>query len=177
MNHFNFELSLIAVLPALLLCGYVFYKDRIEKEPVGLLALLFGVGAAAYIPARLLQEVVLCGIDAAFAKQMTYSAEGILTYATDGAQWLHLTLCALIGYSLTHIVVKWLALFLVTRRNKHFNYLFDGVVYATFLSLGFALAEVLHFAINNNAELTLVKFITCVPFNLFVGILMGYFYT
>ena len=44
MNHFSFELALVAVLPAIALCAYVFFKDRAEKEPIGLLAFLFGAG-------------------------------------------------------------------------------------------------------------------------------------
>ena len=61
MNHFSFELSLIAVLPALLLCGFIFFKDRIEREPLGLLAILFGAGAISYIPSTLLESnLILC---------------------------------------------------------------------------------------------------------------------
>ena len=44
-------------IPALILCGYVLYKDRLEPEPVGLLVLLFGAG-------------VVCGAGGFFAQKL-----------------------------------------------------------------------------------------------------------
>ena len=40
-----------ALLPAIALCSYIFAKDRVEKEPIGLLLLLFGLGAVSCYPA------------------------------------------------------------------------------------------------------------------------------
>lgn len=177
MNHFSFELSLIAALPALFLCGYVFYKDRIEKEPVGLLAALFAIGAAAYIPACWLQRQVIAVLDRAFASSITAAPDGFLAYTSAGAEFAHKALCALLGFSMVQVCIKWLLMYVVTRKNKHFNYLFDGIVYATFLSLGFALAENIHFVLQGNLDLLTPKLLTSVPGHLFIGILMGYYYT
>ena len=177
MNHFSFELSLVAVIPAVILCGYVFYKDRIEREPIGLLALLFGAGAVGYLPVCLLQDLIVQGIDALFKNSITFSAEGTIVYGSVGVELAHLSLVSFIGLSLIQIIVKWCLLFFITHKNKNFNYLFDGIVYSTFLSLGFALAENLHFALQNSPELLGAKLLTSVPFHLFVGILMGYYYT
>ncbi len=177
MNHFSLELSLIAVLPALFLCGYVFYKDKIEKEPIGLLALLFAVGAVSYIPTYFLQELIISLIDGAFKDKITASPEGLLTYASSGDEILHLALCSFIGFSLIRVFVIWAALFLVTRKNKNFNFLFDGIVYSVFISLGFAVSENLHFVLQNDLEMLIPKLLTSVPCSLFIGILMGYYYT
>lgn len=177
MNHFSFELSLLAMIPGLFLCGYVFYKDRIEKEPIGLLAILFGAGAVAYVPSYFLQECIISLIDKFFVDKMHFSAEGILTYTSAGTELLHNVLCACLGFSLVQICLKWGVLYFGTHKNKHFNYLFDGVVYSVFLSLGFAVAECIHFALQNEADLIVAKLITSVPCHLFVGILMGYYYT
>ncbi len=177
MNHFSFELSLIAMIPGLLLCGYVFYKDRVEKEPFGLLALLFGVGAVAYVPSYFLQKWTIGLIDRLFAGTMKFSAEGALTYASVQAELLHNILCACIGISLIQFCIKWAVLFFGTHKNKNFNYLFDGIVYSVFLSLGFAVAENIHFALQNDADLIVAKLLTSVPYHLFVAILMGYYYT
>ena len=43
-------LIIAAIAPALVLCIYVFKKDRVEKEPAGLLAKLFLFGALSSIP-------------------------------------------------------------------------------------------------------------------------------
>ena len=177
MNHFSFELSLLAVIPALILCGYVFYKDRIEKEPIGLLALLFGIGAVAYVPVYFAQDLIVGWIDSLFASKVEFSAEGMMSYASAGAEFAHNILCALVGFSLIQICLKWVLLFFVTRKNKHFNYLFDGIVYSVFLSLGFAVAENIFFVVQNDVDLILPKLLTSVPCHLFVGVLMGYYYT
>ena len=65
MSHFSFELSLLAIILGLLLCGDVFHKDRIEKEPGELLALLL-VGAVAYIPVHFAQKLIIKLIDKLF---------------------------------------------------------------------------------------------------------------
>ncbi len=177
MNHFSFQLSLVAVIPAIILCGYVFYKDRIEREPIGLLALLFGAGALGYIPACIIQNLICGGIDKAFSGFVSFSAEGGAVYGSEGAELAHLSLISLAGLSVVQTALQWGLLFLITHKNKNFNYLFDGIVYSTFLSLGFALAENLHFALLNNIELLGAKILTSVPCHLFIGILMGYYYT
>ena len=99
MNHFSFELALIAVLPALALCGYVFFKDRVEKEPIGLLAILFGLGAVSYLPTIAVESAVLGLIDKAFADKMTFSAEGMLSFADKTDELGHTVLCAVFGVS------------------------------------------------------------------------------
>lgn len=177
MNHFSFELSLLAMIPGIFLCGYVFYKDRIEKEPLSLLGFLFAAGAVIYVPCYFLQDGIVGFIDRLFADKMHFSAEGILTYNSIGAEFLHNALCAFLGFSLIQICLKWVVLFFGTHKNRNFNYLFDGIVYSVFLSLGFAFAENIHFAIQNDADMITAKLITSVPCHLFVGILMGYYYT
>ncbi len=177
MNHFSFELSLIALIPGLFLCGYVFYKDRIEKEPVGLLSLLFATGAIAYVFSAFLQRYVIDGIDSLFAGSMQYSPEGNLFYSTSRSEVLHKLLNACFGFSLVPICIKWTVLYFGTHKSKHFNYLFDGIVYSVFLALGFAVAEIVHFALRNDRDLLLPKVLTALPCHLFIGILMGYYYT
>lgn len=177
MNHFSFELSIIAVLPALILCGYIFYKDRIEREPVGLLLILFLSGFAAYIPSFFIQKHSTSLIDLIFKSKIEITAEGAVNYASPSTEILHLSLCAVFGYSLISILIRWLVLFLITRKNKNFNYLFDGVVYSVFISLGFAVCENLHFIMQNDTDMSIEKLITSVPCHLFIGVLMGYYYT
>ncbi len=177
MNHFSFELSLIAILPALVLCAYVFFKDRVEKEPLGLLCILFGAGALAYVPSAFLENMLLGLVDKGFAHTVQASAEGLIRFSDAGSEYCYLALCAFLGYALVRVCIQWAVLSLITYRNKNFNYLFDGVVYSVFVSLGFVVAENVHFLLQNDAELLLPKLITSVPCQLFIGIVMGYFYT
>ena len=177
MNHFSFELSLIAVLPALLLCGFVFFKDRIEREPLGLLTLLFGAGAISYIPSTLLESKILDWLNEFFSDSMHASAEGFIQFSTKETEFTYLALCAFLGFALIRICFQWVTLFLLTYKNKNFNHLFDGIVYSIFVSLGFSVAENIHFLLRNDVEILLPKLITSVPCQLFIGIIIGCFYT
>ncbi len=177
MNHFSMELAIFAVIPALALCGYVVYMDRIEREPAGLLAILFGAGALSYIPVHFIQKALVALFDGVFADKMSFSAEGVLSFNSYGTEITHLALCSFIGFSLVRICISWLLLFFVTRKNKHFNYLFDGIVYSIFISLGFTVVENIHFFMQNDIEMLLPKLFTSIPCNLFIGILMGYYHT
>ena len=76
MNYFSLEISLAAVLPALVLAGYVFYRDRVEKEPWWLLALLFALGAVVYVPGYFACRGIAGGLDALFASHITYDLQG-----------------------------------------------------------------------------------------------------
>lgn len=177
MNHFSIEIALIAVLPAIILCAYVFFKDRAEKEPIGLLAALFGAGALVYVPSAFVERLILNVIDKGFKSSMTISPEGRVIFESTQSEIFHLVLCAFLGFSLIRICFQWLVLFLITHKNKNFNYLFDGVVYSVFVSLGFAVAENVHFLMQNDIELFLPKLITSVASQLFIGIIIGYYYT
>ncbi len=174
MNHISFTISLVALLPALVLCAYIYRKDRVEKEPLHLLALLFIAGAAAYLPTIWLKGLIGTGIDALFVHAVTYSVHGLPVYGTAGAMLGHKGLTALLGVALVEESLKWGLLTLLTRRSRHFNCLFDGVVYAAFVSLGFAAAENLQYAWLNGCDTLLLRTVVSVPGHLFFGILMGF---
>lgn len=177
MHYVSLEISLIALLPALFLCGYIYYKDRIEREPIGLLALLFCAGAVVCLPVLLLEKWISGIIDLLFAGQITFSADGVRQYSSQAASALHKILCAFIAVALVEVGVKWCILYFCTYKNKHFNYLFDGIVYSVFISLGFAAVENVRFAWINGWDTLLLHSLASVPCHLFVGILMGYYYT
>ncbi len=177
VTHISIEISLVALLPALLLCGYIYWKDRVEKEPFGLLCLLFGAGAIAYVPALLLENVINSGIDRLFLDAISHDVHGLASFVSEGAQLGHSAMYAFLGIALVEEGLKWGLLFLLTYRSKHFNCLFDGIVYATFISLGFAAIENLYYAWMNGWDTLLLRTITSVPGHLFFGIFMGYCYT
>ena len=177
MSFVSWEIALIALLPAIILCGYIYCKDRIEKEPIGLLLLLFGLGAIAYIPTLMLEKVVLGAIDGLFENKITFSADGVMRYSSYGVMILHKFLNAFIGFAFLEIGVKWSILFFSTRKNKNFNYLFDGIVYSVFISLGFAAVENIRFAWINGWEMLVLRSLASIPCHLIAGIIMGYFYT
>ena len=59
--------------------------------------------------------------------------------------------------------------------NKNFNERFDGIVYAVFISLGFALVENIMYVIQGGASVGLIRALTAVPAHALFGVVMGYY--
>lgn len=177
MNFISPEISLAAIIPAVILAAYVFFHDKVEKEPVGLLLLLFGAGGVSYIPAYFAERGLTDLIDLLFSDYITYDFQGVATYSSELVKYGHGVLVVFLGIALVEEMLKWLAMFLITRRNKNFNCLFDGVVYGTFVSLGFAMVENVIFAWQGGWDMLLFRTMITLPGHLYFGILMGYCYT
>lgn len=177
MNYLPIEASLVALIPAILLCIYVYAKDKVEKEPVGLLLILFFAGAAVCVPSSLLEKAVVGGLDKLFEGQMSFGPDGTPYYQSMSADIAHKALCSFLGFALIQVTVKWLILVLITRKSKHFNYLFDGIVYSVFIALGYAACENICYAAVNGWDRLSLRTVTTLPSHLFVGIVMGYCYT
>jgi len=58
-------------------------------------------------------------------------------------------------------------------RWEFFDYFFDGIVYSTFVSLGFATIENILYAIVGGFQAVIVRAIFTVPAHAFFGISMG----
>ncbi len=173
----SIEISLAAVVPAVLLLVYVFLKDRVEKEPIGLLAGLFGAGVVLYIPVYFLESSVIKLLDSLFSKYITYSTIGAVSFTSETAERVHGLLCYFIGVALLEECFKWVVLYLFTHKNKSFNYLFDGIVYSVFVSMGFAVAENLRYGFMDGWDTLLLRTLTSVPAHLLLGVIMGCIYT
>ena len=63
-----------------------------------------------------------------------------------------------------------------TWKSPHFNCQFDGVVYAVFVSLGFALWENIGYVIRSGLATALIRALTAVPGHACFGVFMGVFY-
>ncbi|MBE6636223.1 MAG: PrsW family intramembrane metalloprotease [Ruminococcaceae bacterium] len=177
MNYASLDISLAAVIPAILLAVFVFLKDKTEKEPLPLLLLLFGLGAVAFFPAHYAENALISLFDTAFADFFEFTTEGGMTVLSEAAYYCHRALCYFVGVGLVEESIKWILLFLITRKSVHFNYLFDGIVYAVFLSMGFSAVENVWYAWLNGWDTLLLRSLSSVPGHLFFGIMMGCFYS
>lgn len=164
-----------ALLPAIALCIYVFKKDRVEKEPIGLLLGLLALGCLICWPAAEI-ETVLSGIIDKIFIPFTYEEEGVV-YLSEIAFKAYNAINNFIGIALVEEGLKFIALFLATRNNKNFNSLFDGLIYAVFVSLGFAAFENVLYVVSYGWTNALVRAVTAVPGHMFFAVLMGYYYS
>ncbi|MCQ2090983.1 MAG: PrsW family glutamic-type intramembrane protease [Fibrobacter sp.] len=157
------KLLALALLPAIVLLVYIYKKDTVEKEPLSLLMKCLGIGILTIIP------ILGCEL---LLKLFLVKLPGL----TKGS-----IIEALIsGYFIAALCeegFKFLALKKVTWNNQNFNYFFDGIVYAVFVSLGFAAIENIEYVIfNGGVSTAILRMFTAVPGHTCYGVVMGYFY-
>ncbi len=75
----------------------------------------------------------------------------------------------------TEELFKFLVLYLLVWKNPNFNEKFDGIVYAVFVSLGFAGVENVLYVMDGGMQTALTRAITAVPAHAIFGITMGYY--
>lgn len=150
----------LALAPALLLLKYVWNKDK-SKEPFKMLVILFLLGVVSCIPAALIEQLLNSVIDAVLTKG-TYFYYFILTF---------------FGVALVEEGLKFLFMYLYTHKHREFNGLFDGMVYAIFVSLGFAAFENVFYVMEGGAGVAITRAIMSVPGHMFFAVFMGYYYS
>lgn len=171
------EISVITLLPSLMLCYFVYKKDKVEKEPLLLLLLLFFVGAAVALPTVWCERALTGQFDNLYASYMEITESGRLNFSSESAMVTHHLLCAFAGVALLEEGVRWLALVLITRKNKNFDCLYDGIVYSVFISMGYAMVINLRYALVDGWNHLFMRAISTVPAYLLWGILSGVLYT
>ena len=147
----------IAIIPSILLCYYVYKKDVIEKEPLKLLFKLFLMGIVITLPASFVEKTII-------------SSFNITTSSVVGCLIVSFLVVALIeeGY-------KFVVTYLCTWKNKNFDHIFDGIVYATFVSIGFASLENILYVLESGTETAILRAIISVPAHAFYAVTCGYY--
>ena len=121
------------LVPLLFWAAYHYYHDRHRPEPVWNLVLCIGLGAgAAY-----LNRYMYLGLD---ALNLRYDAQLLAATNLPG-----LFAYAVLGIGITEELAKMLPFLLVVLRFRAFDEAIDSIVYASFLALGFAIIENLHY--------------------------------
>jgi len=159
---YNLILIPAAIIPAIVLMIFVAKSDKLERESPRLLfnLVLFGFlsAAVALVQEKLLSLILNLAVPENSPAYNVILYFVIVAGAEEGAKFLFLN------------VRTW--------RSREFNCRFDGVVYATFLSLGFALIENIGYVVLNTNGLTtaLVRAVTAIPGHACFGVFMGVFY-
>lgn len=157
-----------ALVPAIILGIYIYKKDRAEKEPVGLLILLLFSGVVIIVPILIVSIPVDLILVAIFNIE-TGVTNSLFDYIGHGVDAL--------SVGVIEEGFKWLALIIITKNNKNFNSLFDGVIYAVFVSLGFAGVENILYVLDYGWTTAVLRALTAVTGHVFFGVMMGYFYS
>lgn len=150
----------LALAPVLLLLSYVYFRDKYEKEPLPILALCFFCGAISSFPIIALELFLKGGWVKA-----GLPAEGLG----------HAAFKSFLVAAFSEELFKFLAVTFLIWRSREFNERFDGIVYAVFVSLGFAAVENLLYVFSQGAGVGWLRMFTAVPGHAVFGITMGYF--
>lgn len=149
-----------AVLPALVLMRYIYRQDAIEREPKRLLFSLVVAGAFAVIPVTLLE----------------YGGQYLLSLFVPVDTPLFLILLMFLVVAPSEEGCKYYFLKRKTWRHPAFNYRFDGLVYAVFVSLGFAALENIGYVTQFGLSVAVTRAILSVPAHMSFGVFMGSYY-
>ena len=150
---------LAAVLPAIILLRYIYKHDTVEKEPPGLLLTLLFMGVLAALCATVLEAIF----------------QTVLGLLVDPGSPVYTILLAF----LVAVVEEGTKFWLLKRRTWYhpaFNYRFDGIVYAVFVSLGFAAYENITYVLRYGLSVALPRALLAVPGHAAFAVVMGAFY-
>jgi RsiW-degrading membrane proteinase PrsW (M82 family) len=154
----NYIYMAAAIIPAILLLKYIYDIDKFDKEPPILLAKLFVFGMISVIPAILLEKIM----------QMVIG---------QGSGKLYYMIYAFLGVAIIEEGVKLFALKHGSFHERSFDYMFDGIVYAVFVSLGFAVVENIMYVYSGGIGTAFVRALTSIPGHMCFAIPMGFFYS
>lgn len=152
------SLLFLAIAPVIVILIYVYIRDKYEKEPIGLLLKALLAGALTTIPIILVNSW-LEGYKVNFEglQQVGYIAFVVAGFVEE--------------------LFKFAALYLLIWSHREFNEKFDGIVYAVFISLGFALIENIMYVYTYGETTGYMRAITAVPAHAIFGVTMGYFFS
>mgnify|MGYP002624968429 CR=1 FL=1 len=159
MFYLNPVLIAAAVIPALFLLVKVYRADKLEKESPQILGSLVIYGVVATVFAMITERL----------------GSWILSWFRM-SDALYNVLLYFIVVAISEEGFKYLLLKRRTWRSPEFNCQFDGVVYAVFVSLGFALWENIGYVLRYGFGTAVVRAVTAVPGHACFGVFMGVFY-
>ncbi len=152
------SLLYLAIGPSVVIMFYIYMRDKYDKEPKKFLFFLFFLGCISVIPAVILE--------------LAASAFGIDGVGTLAGKFIYaFFVVALIEEGLKYIILRLSA----WKKCKYFNQKYDSIVYAVFISLGFATVENVLYVLQSGFSAGVLRAVTAVPGHAIFAVAMGYF--
>lgn len=151
----------VALAPVIVILTYINKRDKYEKEPLKLLIKVFVFGIISVIPVFFIETALTNYWHTKYALPnmplQTAAYEGFITAA------------------LTEELFKLFVFFIFIWKNRNFNEKFDGIVYAVFISMGFAATENLMYVLSTGFGTGIIRAFTAVPAHAIFAVSSGYF--
>ena len=148
---------LAAIAPVLFLLSFIYFKDKKAPEPTDLLFKAFRFG--------ILSAIVVMVVLSPFAS----SGE-----PTDFMQSLRVSF---FEAGIPEEFFKWLFLYFLVWRSPQFDEYIDGIVYAVFVSMGFACLENVMYVLPNGIGCAVSRALLSVPAHFLFAVIMGYYFS
>ena len=149
----------LSILPVIVLMVYIYRQDKYQKEPIKTLSKAF-IGGMLAIPLDLL---LVSLVNALWTSNTVFYS-------------------AFCEAGIPEELSKFIIFMALIWRDKNFDEYFDGIVYATFIGLGFACIENVMYVFGAASESLgsgfgtgVVRGILSVPGHFLFGVVMGYF--
>jgi RsiW-degrading membrane proteinase PrsW (M82 family) len=152
-----------ALLPAILLWGYIWKMDR-KKEPTSFLIKATCYGVLICLPVAMVESMI----------------SGVLFGEGGPTTLFGTTVDAFMVAAIPEEAFKLFALHRILKNNPYFDEHFDGIVYAVCVGLGFAGLENILYLFDNADDWLSVAFLRslmAVPGHYAFAVLMGYYYS
>jgi RsiW-degrading membrane proteinase PrsW (M82 family) len=148
---------LASLAPVFIILFYIYFRDKYEKEPLGMLVKALLVGVLIVLP--------IIFVEGWLSGQNPFSGK------VGAAAWK-----AFVVAGFSEEIFKYLVLYLLIWKSPSFNEKFDGIVYAVFVSLGFAAVENVMYVMNGGLQTAAIRAVTAVPAHAIFGVTMGYYF-
>ena len=147
-----------AAFPVMILLYVIYQKDH-EKEPLSLLLKCLVGGCFSTI------------VSLAFSLPL-----GLLGDLFPGP-FLSSFHMSFFGAAIPEEIAKFLVLYFLVWKSKELNHHYDGIVYAVFISLGFALVENILYVMEGGMNVAIARAVLSVPGHGLDAVLMGYYFS
>jgi len=152
------SLLIASVFPVIIFLYVIFQKDH-EKEPFSLLMKCF-LGGILSAVISLCMSIPLGYLSPFFPGPILSSFHSSFLEA-----------------AIPEEIAKFIVLYWFIWNHKEFNHYYDGIVYAVFVSLGFALLENILYVYRGGMTVAMFRAVLSVPGHGFFAVSMGYFFS
>ncbi|GGH24662.1 glutamic-type intramembrane protease PrsW [Paenibacillus segetis] len=148
-----FSIGIAAVAPGIALLTYFYLKDKYESEPLHMVVKMFILGFLIVLPVMIIQR-------------------GLTIWLGDGPLVTAFAISAGVEEAM-----KWFVLFHLIYNHTEFDEPYDGIVYATAISLGFATVENVIFGLAHQVSVgtLVIRALLPVSGHAMFGVMMGYY--
>lgn len=151
-----------ALAPVAFMGHFIYVRDKYEREPLRLVLRVYFISFLTVIPAAVLEAIGIASLEASDPQavlQAALLAFLVVGFAEEGSKYLFL---------------RWLAF-----RRAEFDEVYDGIIYAVAVSLGFATVENVLYVFSTTAldfrvAMIVIRAILAVPVHALLGVIMGY---